>query len=103
LAYAECTPTTSNTRVNPRYTFDTFIVGQSNRLAHAGCLAVAENPEMAGHGRRSVSTPVPECVVEAEMDITQGHTDGGNSKHAGCVPNRSPVPILGFVKALIVR
>jgi len=35
------------TRVNPRYTFDTFIVGQSNRLAHAGCLAVAENPGMA--------------------------------------------------------
>jgi len=35
------------TRVNPRYTFDTFIVGQSNRLAHAGCLGVAENPGMA--------------------------------------------------------
>jgi len=35
------------TRVNPRYTFDTFIVGQANRLAHAGCLAVAENPGMA--------------------------------------------------------
>ncbi len=34
-------------RVNPRYTFDTFIVGQANRLAHAGCLAVAENPGMA--------------------------------------------------------
>lgn len=35
------------TRVNPRCTFDTFIVGQANRLAHAGCLAVAENPGMA--------------------------------------------------------
>ncbi|OGO04169.1 MAG: chromosomal replication initiation protein DnaA [Chloroflexi bacterium RBG_13_56_8] len=34
-------------RVNPRYTFETFIVGQSNRLAHAGCLAVAENPGSA--------------------------------------------------------
>ena len=33
--------------VNPRYTFDTFIVGQSNRLAHAGCQAVAENPGFA--------------------------------------------------------
>ncbi|NLG29465.1 MAG: chromosomal replication initiator protein DnaA [Chloroflexi bacterium] len=31
-------------RVNPRLTFDTFIVGQSNRLAHAGSLAVAEKP-----------------------------------------------------------
>ncbi len=33
-----------HTRVNPKYTFDTFIVGQANRLAHAGCLAVAEKP-----------------------------------------------------------
>ncbi len=34
-------------RLNPRYTFDSFIVGQSNRLAHAGCLAVAEQPGQA--------------------------------------------------------
>jgi len=37
----------SASRVNSRYTFETFIVGQSNRLAHAGCLAVAENPGVA--------------------------------------------------------
>jgi len=35
------------TGINPRYTFSTFIVGQGNRLAHAGCLAVAENPGYA--------------------------------------------------------
>ncbi|GAC1356695.1 MAG: chromosomal replication initiator protein DnaA [Ktedonobacteraceae bacterium] len=29
---------------NPRYTFGSFIVGQSNKLAHAASLAVAENP-----------------------------------------------------------
>ena len=34
-------------RINPKYTFSTFIVGQSNRLAHAGCVAVAENPGYA--------------------------------------------------------
>ncbi|MBC7237967.1 MAG: chromosomal replication initiator protein DnaA, partial [Chloroflexi bacterium] len=34
-------------RVNPKYTFASFVVGQSNRLAHAGCLAVAENPGLA--------------------------------------------------------
>ena len=33
--------------LNPKYTFARFIVGSSNRLAHAACLAVADNPGQA--------------------------------------------------------
>lgn len=36
-----------NTSLNPRYTFDTFVIGNSNRLAHAASVAVAESPAKA--------------------------------------------------------
>lgn len=34
----------SSARLNPNYTFDTFVIGQSNRFAHASAFAVAEQP-----------------------------------------------------------
>lgn len=33
-----------NAKLNPKYTFDTFVVGSNNKFAHSASLAVAESP-----------------------------------------------------------
>ena len=40
-------PSRSDTRLNPKYSFDNFVIGQSNRFAHAAAVAVAEAPAKA--------------------------------------------------------
>src|ERR1700730_10788839 len=34
-------------QLNPRYTFDAFVIGSGNQFAHAACMAVAERPSKA--------------------------------------------------------
>ncbi|HZE40833.1 MAG TPA: chromosomal replication initiator protein DnaA, partial [Stackebrandtia sp.] len=38
---------TSPNRLNPKYSFDTFVIGSSNRFAHAAAVAVSESPAKA--------------------------------------------------------
>ena len=41
------TPETGGNKLNPKYMFETFVIGSSNRFAHAAAVAVAESPAKA--------------------------------------------------------
>jgi len=44
FAKASPTPTPKEIGLNPRYTFDSFVVGSSNRFTHAASMAVCDSP-----------------------------------------------------------
>lgn len=46
-AVVQTQPPQTRNGLNPNYVFDTFVVGKSNRLAHAASLAVSESPGIA--------------------------------------------------------
>jgi chromosomal replication initiator protein len=81
LLDTEAVPSTPGAAgLNPRYTFDTFIVGSSNQFAHAACRAVAEAPSRSynplfiyggvGLGKTHLMHAVGQYVLQHDQTLT---------------------------------
>jgi chromosomal replication initiator protein len=72
---------TASMPLNPKYTFAEFVVGSGNRLAHAACLAVADNP---GHAYNPL-------FIYGGVGLGKTHLLHAIAQHVLAVPGRRVV------------
>ncbi|MFC1523883.1 chromosomal replication initiator protein DnaA [Thermodesulfobacteriota bacterium] len=87
LLLPEMTRARSNIRsLHPRYTFDEFMVGETNMLAHSACLAMANNDDTLGR-----------CLfIEAGTGLGKSHLSHSVAHH---IINNSPATRLHYKTA----